>query len=278
MFWRAPTAALVVLLAAGVGALASTVPLTPDRSTTSEAVEGVPIAELTSESSTFAGKSVSVRAVVTADLRAPGSYGGFFIQAEEPAGIEGASDAIFVVPEGGAGDTTARGDLVDITGEVAELDGDAVLEAHEVVLVHPENKLPDVSPLPDSLSTADYEALAGMLVEPTGDYSLASLDALDSRGELALSVGARHDGVILIVDDGFSTEITTDARPYLLNETVVSVGDRYVAPQLPMVLSNLGDEYKLEPLEPVTASSDIEFLPQFEVAEPVLGDAPLQAP
>ena len=139
----------------------------------------------------------------------------------------------------------------------------------------------------------------GMLVQPTGDYRLASTHELFNFGSLWLSAGgnlvkstettdagpaadaiaAANQAKLLLVDDGYSIQVGNaqhvGEQPYFTTGTVVRGGDRFVPPAKPMVLGFGFDRWRLQPQVPITDASAADYKPTFETLNPRPAAAPV---
>lgn len=158
--------------------------------------------------SPLAGQTVTVRAVVVGDFQdsagADGDLNGFFLQ-EEDADADGdaaTSEGLFVFDP----DTTfdvQKGDLVEVTGTVAEFFGETQLGSVTNVTVIESGRGDLVSPAEiafpvagtrlngDDELIADLEAFEGMLVTIPQELSVAQLFGFGRFGEVGLSAGGR---------------------------------------------------------------------------------------
>lgn len=153
--------------------------------------------------SAIADREVTVAGIVTGDFQdgdddPDNDLGGFFLQSEAADGDPRTSDAVFVTDED-VGVDVAAGDVVEVTGVVAEVDGETRIDAAAVrVTGSGGNIVPVDLPLPageivpdgDGAGMADLEAFEGMLVRlPT----MTVIDAfnLERFGALTLSAVGR---------------------------------------------------------------------------------------
>src|SRR5690606_22368509 len=212
----------------------------------------------------------------------------------------GASDGVFVYfnqvnPE------VAIGDLVRVTGTAGEYQGQTQLtattaDAYE--LLEAGVGLPEATPLPDTVVGDAREAYEAMLVQPTGDYRLASSHELYNFGSLWLTAGGElvkstettdagpeADAIAaanlarrIILDDGYSIRVDNAAhvgeQPYFTADTVVRNGDRLVPPSEPLILGYGFDNWRLQPQVPLTDASDAAYKPTFETLNPRPASAP----
>ena len=252
------------------------------------------------------GSTVTVEGVITGYYAAPSNYRGYYLQTVGSGGsgedaTPGASDGIFVF-FGSNDPGRAIGDLVRVTGTVAEFQGQSQLSAtvaanHELLAA--DQPLPDPVPLPDSVVGAEREALEGMLVAPTGTYSLISTHQAFNFGTLWLGAGGMQTQPTevadagsadaqavavanaarrLLLDDGYSIQVTNAAhvgeQPYLTRDDVVRVGDAFVPSERPYVLGFGFDDWRLQPQLPITDASPAEFKPSWTTQNPRPASAP----
>jgi 5'-nucleotidase len=288
MTWRTPTIAITTALLLGMSALAapSASAATPDHS----------IAEVqgTGAATPLSGTVVTVEGVVTADYRGVSNFRGLFVQSATPAGIDGASDGIFVYLNQ-ANPAVSIGDLVTVTGTAGENGGQTQITATTagaVSLVTANAGVPDAVSLPAATVGTAREKFEGMRVEPTGTYLLSSTHQVYNFGTLWLSAGklavkstettdagpaadaiaAANRASRLLVDDGYSIRVDNSAhpgtQPFLSKDTVVRDGDRFVPPARPMILGEGFGDYRLEPSIPINDSSAAAYKPTFETLNP----------
>jgi 5'-nucleotidase len=244
------------------------------------------------------GQTVTVQGVVTADYRGVSNYRGIVIQTQGSGGTEdatpGASDGIFVYLNQ-ADPSVAIGDLVEVTGIAGEHFDQTQLtatDAADTVLVEAGVGAPEPTALPDTLVGDAREPLESMLVEPTGTYLVSSSHQLYNFGTLWLSPGelavkstettdagpaadaiaAANRAARLLLDDGYSIQVTNSAhpgtQPYFTKDTVVRNGDTVQWPANPYVLSWGFDDWRLQPTVPINDASPAEYKPTFAPSNP----------
>lgn len=252
----------------------------------------IPIADVqgTGAATPLATQTVTVQGVVVADHRGSGGYSGFYIQTPGADTTPGASDGLFVFT-GTTAHAVALGDLVEVTGVVSEYFGltqVSATAASAVTVVQAQAGLPAPAALPASASTADREALEGMLVAPQGDYLVASSHQLFSFGTLWLNPGslavksteqvdagpqadaiaAQNRASRILLDDGFNARVTASAhpgdQPYFTKDAVVRNGDAVVFPASGMVLSYGFDDWRLQPQLPTSTTTTPQSGVSFE--------------
>ncbi len=241
-----------------------------------------------------AGTVVTVRGVVTADLRGSAAYRGLYIQTPSTGGdvdaTPGASDGLFVFLNA-ANPAVAIGDLVEVTGPVSEFNGLTQVTgsaAGAVVLIESAVGVPAPTPLATSVVGAQREAFEGMLVAPTGDYLVSSTHQLGTFGTLWLSpgqlavksteqVGAGPDATAiavanraarLLLDDGYNAQVSNAAhvgdQPYFTAGEVVRLGDAVEFAATGMVLSFGFDDWRLQPQLPITSNGPAAQIASFD--------------
>ena len=240
----------------------------------------------TGTASTMVGKNVTVEGVITADYRT-GGFNGVVIQTAGSGGTEdatpGASDAVFVyLGASGASAAGEIGDLVSVTGVVAEYNGQtqiATASTDDVSVVKAAAGVPALTPLATSVVGSDRSAYEHMLVAPTGDYLVASSHQLYRYGALWLNPGklnikstelhrpgAEADAVAaanrasrILLDDGYSYEIGDEKhaadQPYFTKDVTVRNGDAVDFGDKGFVLQYSFGDWRLQPTKPLDSSS-----------------------
>jgi 5'-nucleotidase len=293
----APHGAAVRRTIAGSTALAVALGLASLSAVPATAAEPVAIADVQGTGSATplaSGTVVTVRGIVTADLRGAAAYRGIYIQTQGSGGANdatpGASDGLFIFLNA-ADPAVAIGDLVEVTGPVSEFNGLTQVTgsaAGAITLVESSVGLPEVTPLPTSVVGAEREAFEGMLVAPTGDYLVSSTHQLGSFGTLWLSpgqlavksteqigAGAEADAIAaanraarLLLDDGYNAQISNAAhvgeQPYFTAEEIVRIGDAVEFPATGMVLSFGFNDWRLQPQVPITSNGPAEYVAGFD--------------
>ncbi|CAN5287286.1 ExeM/NucH family extracellular endonuclease [soil metagenome] len=273
--------AAAMVLALGLTAIGTTAALAAPVTHVIADVQG------TAEATPLNGQIVTVQGVVTGDYRnASGSgYRGFYLQ--DPSGdpADGRSDGIFVYANA-ANPAIAIGDLVTVTGTAGEYNGQTQITATADAayeLLTAAAGLPAPTVLPDSVVGTAREAYEGMLVTPES-ARLSSSHQLYNYGSLWLNVGpelavkatettdagaaanaiaAANRANRLLVDDGYSLQISNAAhpggQPYFETGSVVRNGDRFVPPAAGMILGWGFDDWRLQPQRPLSDSSPLEY-------------------
>lgn len=254
----------------------------------------------TGDATPLDGTTVTVDGVVTADYRT-GGYNGIVIQAEGSGGVAdttpGASDGIFVFLGNRAATTEVTlGDLVQVTGVAGEyfgltqINASAASAAVEVLGVP--NTPPTPVELPDTLLGGDREQLESMLVDPTGDYLVASSHELDRFGSVWLSAGpalpvtstaverpgpaadaiaADNAARRIVLDDGKNAQLQgalANTQPYFTADDPVRTGDAVDVGDLPYVLHYGFDLWRLQPVTPIDAATPADAKASFVERNP----------
>jgi len=300
---RLAATALAVAAALGITALTAPPASAAEVTHTIAAVQG------TGATTPLAGSVVTVEGIVTGDYRAAtgSGYRGYNIQTEGSGASAhvpaNGSDGIFVFL-GNANPTATIGDRVRVTGtageyfdqtqiSVAGIDGVEVLATRAGV--------PPATILPNTAVGADREPYEGMLVAPqsarlssshqlynfgtlwlnVGDTLAVKSTELEDAGPAADAIAAANRANRLLVDDGYSIQISNNAhpggQPYFTTDTVVRNGDVFNSPAGGMVLGWGFDDWRLQPQVPLSDTS----APELAVFEPTLtqGNArPVSAP
>ncbi len=268
--------------AAGIGAPGPTPdPTTPPVPTCTTPAVSIGSVQGAGDASPIVATQVTVRGTVVGDLQA--GLSGFHVQDagdDDPA----TSDGVLVYAP--TGPEVALGDIVTVTGTVAEFRGADSDPATATQLVGPAyttcatgQPLPDAARLPLPSTTAQREALEGMLVAPAADLTVTEVFALSTFGEVLLSSGGRllspteaaepgapaqavaADNTLrsITLDDAVSANLATSrqAPPYLAAGDPVRVGDTAVLE--PVVLGYGFGEYRLQPADGTAAGQ--QFTP-----------------
>ncbi len=143
----------------------------------------------TADRSPYEGKTVTIEAVVTADMRE--GLGGIYVQ-DAGDGNDATSDALFVqLP---AGQQVQAGQWLRITGTVQELaagKSGQSLTTLQAQTVSPVAVRPVPAPVVVNAVPASWEALEGMQVRIPSGLTLAGQDQLTRHGELTAAFGGR---------------------------------------------------------------------------------------
>jgi predicted extracellular nuclease/chitodextrinase len=254
---------------------------------TAVAGPAVPIAEVQgtdTATSPYAGRTVTVDGVVTAAY-ATGGLNGFFVETGGAGGTEaddrtpGASDAIFVFGSDSARQVTV-GASVEVTGEVAEFQGETEIESPTVTELDTALPavVPDRIPWSDLATDAEKEAHEGELVAPQGDFTVSDnfdanwygsftlaagdtplrqpTDAGTAGSAQAQAVAADDAARMVTLDDGSSVNYSTGANqnvplPWLTPANPVRVGSA-VTFHRPVILDYRFSLWNFQPTRQVT--------------------------
>jgi predicted extracellular nuclease len=224
-----------------------------------------------SASSPLVGGFVTIQGVVTGVFQnTTTGLHGFFVQEQETEydGDPETSEGVFVFDDGSA-PSLAQGDLVTVTGVVAEFD--ELTELAPVASV----RVVGAAPLPAAISillplpaTAILERYEGMRVMLPQTLAVTRNELLGSGGEVELTFGLRlaqptnvvapgsaavtrqiqNDLNRILLDDG-NRQVYPDPTPYLLGSGTLRAGDR--ASGIGGVLTQFGGAYHIEPTAPI---------------------------
>jgi predicted extracellular nuclease len=254
-------------LATGVwsGPKAST--FAPDAEPLCAGARTVPIGEVQGDgaASPCQGATVTIAGTVVGDTQQ--GLSGFFVQ-DAGDGDPSTSDGIFVF--GSRAPQVALGDQVTVIGKVSEFNNLTEI-SQDSVQITGSGMLPAPTDLPLPSSDAQREALEGMFVAPTADLTVTEVFSLDTFGEIQLAQGGRlvtateaaepgpaaaavaaeNARRSIVLDDGVSAQLNTQAPPaappYLTVDDPVRVGDTAVLESV--VLSQRLASYRFEPAD-----------------------------
>ena len=276
--------------------------------------EITPIAEIqgTGAASPLEGQTVTTEGVVTA-VYDEGGKNGFFLQTAGSGGAAknpgDASDGIFVYVGGGQS-FPERGASIRVTGKVSEYYNQTQLTLSAIEKLSEALEAPKATAI-DTLPAGDdaREPYEGMLVRPTGAYTVTNNYTLNSTGDLGLAPGERahrtptdvvapgapattlqkqQDLELVTLDDGrtrdyFRTDKNTPL-PYILTSDngikSIRTGDQ-VQFQTDVVVDYSFDKWRFQPLQPITGKNAAEELPitwedsrktSYDVPDTVEGD------
>ncbi|WP_239133504.1 ExeM/NucH family extracellular endonuclease [Rugosimonospora africana] len=247
----------------------------------------VPIASIqgtNTDTSPYAGKTVTTEGVVTAAY-ATGGFNGFFLETGGAGGASaddhtpGASDAVFVFGSTSAKQVTI-GESVQVTGQVSEFQGETEIGSPTVTQL--DTALPAVVPdqIPWSDLTTDVakEAHEGELIAPQGDFTVSDNYDANWYGSFTLAAGdtplrqptdagtagsagaqaavADNAARMVTLDDGSSVNYSTSANqntplPWLTPTNPVSVGSKVTFHQ-PVILEYRFSLWNFQPTHQVT--------------------------
>ncbi len=256
--------------------------------------------------------TVTLKAIVTADFQGDTKLEGFYVQEEagDQDGLAATSEGIFIFDEDFGVDVSV-GDLVEVTGKVAEqFDETSIIDVSDVTVVSSGNAPPAATVISD-IASVDFETLEGMFVTFDQDLIVTEYFNLDRFGEIrtvgegafvgttvdvddlgrpfqftqtnapSVSGFAQHQADLqagqIVIDDG-STEQNPNVIPFLQDGTDLGTdgalrgGDQIIGAQ-GVISFDFGD-YRLQPTAPLTVE-EINVRP--EEPEDVGGDVTVAA-
>ena len=239
------------------------------------------------DTSPLAGQSVETSGVVTAAYPT-GGFNGFYLQTPGTGGdldpaTHDTSDAVFVFLGGAAPADSypAVGDHVQVSGKVSEFAGMTELTAAKggVSRLADQAAAPQPAAVAYPATDAGRESLEGMLVAPTGPYTVSDNYALNQYAEIGLArgteplrqptdvarpgaaadaVAARNAERAVTLDDGSSINYLTSGKntalPYLTRDHSIRVGAPATFTR-PMVMDFRNGAWKLQPRRQLTADN-----------------------
>ncbi|MGV0344810.1 ExeM/NucH family extracellular endonuclease, partial [Corynebacterium lehmanniae] len=256
--------------------------------------EITPIAEIqgTGAKSPLKGKTVTTEGVVTA-VYDEGGKKGFFLQTAGTGGEAknpgDASDGIFIYM-GDNQNYPKRGDSLQVTGAVGEYYNQTQITASAIAQLDEALEAPKAIEI-ETLPAGDdaREPYEGMLVRPKS-YTVTDNYSLNTHGDLGLAPGdkafrnptdviapnkakvaemnAKQAAEVVYLDDGrtsdyFSTDKETPL-PYLVTSDKgvksIRTGDQ-VEFQTDVVVDYSFDQWRFQPLQPITGKNAAEELP-----------------
>lgn len=154
-----------------------------------------PIADIqgTGDESPLAGTTVKTQGVVTASYPT-GGLNGYYVQTPGTGGAEdetpGASDGVFVYSPDSVDDVSI-GDHLELTGAVSERYGQTQISVSGNGVTALDEPAEAVKPVEDAFPTdsAAREALEGMLLQPSGEMTVADNYNTNTYGEVVLATG-----------------------------------------------------------------------------------------
>ncbi len=252
------------------------------------------IAEIqgSTDTSPVVGQQVITTGVVTA-VYATGGFNGFYLQTGGSGGSQdatpGSSDAVFVYSSGtDTVDRVALGDSVRVTGAVTEFSGMTELtpgSAADVTKVAPLDPI-KATDIDFPATDAAREALEGMLLHPSGSYTVTGNYSTSSYAEISLALGdtplfvptevarpqtdeaaavvANNAAKKVVLDDGASINYLTSGRdtplPWLTHSGSVRVGEHATFTS-DVILDYRNAAWKFQPLEQLTADDTNAVMP-----------------
>ncbi|KRB44032.1 ExeM/NucH family extracellular endonuclease [Terrabacter sp. Root181] len=165
--------------------------------------------------------SVTTRGVVVGDYEGPSpALRGFFLQDPSGDGDPATSDGIFVF-EGSNANSVKIGDLVTVTGNAGENQGQTQVSAGTVTVCGTGTVAPTEVRFPVASGTA-LERYEGMLVTLPQDMSVTEHFQLGRFGQVTLSQGGRLEqptNVVAPGDPAAALQASNDLRKIILDDT-----------------------------------------------------------
>ncbi|MGY4858278.1 ExeM/NucH family extracellular endonuclease [Cryobacterium sp. AP23] len=255
---------------------------TPEPTGTPAPVETVAINAIqgTTDTSPLAGSTVATVGVVTAAFPT-GGFKGFYLQTPGtggPVDLAGhtASDGIFVYTNALAA-SVAVGDYVSVTGVVSDFYGLTQLTVGALSDIAPLDATGIVAPAAATVglpaTAAERESLEGMLIAPTGDFTVTNNYTTNQYGEIGLASGttplvgatvtarpgtAEYTAALeanaaraVTLDDGATTNYLSAANqakpvPYVSTTAPVRIGAA-VTFTTPVILDYRNNAWKFQP-------------------------------
>jgi 5'-nucleotidase len=235
------------------------------------------------DTSPYAGSTVVTDGVVTAAYPT-GGFAGYYLQTAGTGGAidfatHTASDAVFVYAPSSVASVSV-GQHLEVTGTVSEFHGLTELAAtSSTVLPDAASPTPVTTTIP--LSADHRESLEGMLVAPSGDYTITDNYNLNAFGEVALVQGtsplltptvaaepgaaavayaAANAEKIVTLDDGASLSyLTNDAAkdvplPYLSATSPMRIGTPATFTR-PVIFDYRNDGWDFQPTSQLTGTN-----------------------
>ncbi|MDH6238243.1 ExeM/NucH family extracellular endonuclease [Cryobacterium sp. CG_9.6] len=263
---------------------ATPVPTEPPADTTAiSAIQG------TTDTSPLAGTTVKTSGIVTAAYPT-GGFRGFYLQTPGTGGAidlgtHTASDGLFVYTGTGTASSVAIGDYVSVVGLVSEYYGLTQITTATLSDITSLNGTDIVDPLPATVglpaTDAERESLEGMLIAPTGDFTVTNNYTTSQYAEIGLAAGttplvnptvtarplsaeytaaiAENKARAVTLDDGASTNFLSSSNqgtpvPYLTTTAPLRIGAA-VEFQTPVILDYRNSAWKFQPTEALTVEN-----------------------
>ena len=245
-----------------------------------------PIADIqgTGEESPLAGTTVKTQGVVTASYPT-GGLNGYYVQTPGTGGAEdetpGASDGVFVYSPDSVDDVSI-GDHLELTGAVSERYGQTQISVSSNGVAALDEPAEAVKPVEDAFPTdaAAREALEGMLLQPSGEMTVADNYNTNTYGEVVLATG---EGTLpqptdvarpgsdearaieadnlereVVLDDGATVNYLQNDKdvplPYVSNDAPVRVGASATMTS-PVVLGFDHEKWRFQPTTRLTGDN-----------------------
>ncbi|WP_193071641.1 ExeM/NucH family extracellular endonuclease [Brevibacterium sp. FME37] len=245
-----------------------------------------PIADIqgTGDESPLQGETVRTRGIVTASYPS-GGLNGYYVQTPGTGGAEdetpGASDGVFVYSPDTVADVSL-GDHLELTGSVSEHYGQTQISVSNKGMTVLDEPAEAVKPIEDAFpdDASAREALEGMLLQPSGELTVADNYNTNAYGEVVLATG---DGALpqptevarpgsaeakaveaenlkreVILDDGASVNYLENDKdtvvPYVSNDEPMRVGAQ-VTMTSPVVLGFDHEKWRFQPTTRLTGDN-----------------------
>jgi 5'-nucleotidase len=247
----------------------------------------VPIAAIqgtNTDTSPYAGQSVTTQGMVTA-VYTTGGFNGFFLETGGAGGTEasdatpGASDAVFVFGSASAA-LVSIGESVQVSAQVSEFQGETELSFPTVTQLTTALPavVPDQIPWSNLATDAQKEAHEAELIAPQGDFTVSDnydanwygsftlaagdtplrqpTDAGTAGSAAALAVTADNAARMVTLDDGSSLNYSTSTNsgkplPWLTPANPVRIGSAVTFHQ-PVILDYRFSLWNFQPTQQVT--------------------------
>ncbi|WP_231445586.1 ExeM/NucH family extracellular endonuclease [Brevibacterium zhoupengii] len=245
-----------------------------------------PIADIqgTGEESPLAGTTVKTQGVVTAAYPT-GGLNGYYVQTQGTGGTEdetpGASDGVFVYSPDSVNDISI-GDHLELTGAVSERYGQTQISVSSTGMTVLDEPAEAVKPVEDAFPTeaAAREAFEGMLLQPSGEMTVADNYNTNTYGEVVLATGegtlpqptdvarpgsdeakaveAENLKREVVLDDGATVNYLQNDKdvplPYVSNDAPVRVGASATMTS-PVVLGFDHEKWRFQPTTRLTGDN-----------------------
>ncbi|MBG6238910.1 5'-nucleotidase [Mycetocola sp. CAN_C7] len=285
--------------AAGTATEPTDPPTDPEEPTDPPAEPGTfSIAEIqgTSDTSGKVGDTVTTTGVITAAY-ATGGFQGYYLQTAgtgDSVSGQTASDALFVYSPATAA-SVAIGQYIEITGVVSEYFGLTQVTVADTSGLTQLDASTVGAPVPAVIGypgdDAAREKFEGMLIAPTGDFTVTDVYSTNQYGEIGLAAAgtplvnptvlgapgspahtaatARFASELVTLDDGSSVNFLSTANqgankniplPYLSTDAPVRVGAATTF-TTPVILDYRNSSWKFQPTEHLTADNADEVQP-----------------
>ncbi|MGN6751465.1 MAG: ExeM/NucH family extracellular endonuclease [Intrasporangium sp.] len=244
----------------------------------------------TTDTSPYAGKTVTTKGIVTAAYPT-GGFNGYVIQTPGTGGdldlaTHQASDAVFVFSSATAGQVKV-GDYVQVTGDVSEFQGLTEISVASGKMTKLSDVVPAVKPITNTWPATDAqrESMESMLFAGSGSYTISNTYSTNQYGEVGLALGdkplmqwtdvarpgtpeadaVKADNAArgVTLDDGASTNFLSAANsglvpPYISLDKPVRVGEK-VTFNKPVIVDYRNNAWKLQPTSALNAATPADY-------------------